>query len=291
MMTRLLLVILLVMPLYASHAQSKKKPPYKTAKAKNAQNKFLEKQFWLGFKAGVNLTDPVVLNRYTVLTPTNYSIGLAEKEYRSFDQMGSHASLEVTFYYKGFSISTQPTYSQSRFSYVNDYRWSNPESAGSGLTLNYEQEQRLDYADFPLIAKYEFTSNTLRPFIQAGVFYSIIVNANKSVKVSGIDQASGGVNSFTNEPVIVGAKDLFENYWGVIAGGGLNYNLGNVRVVLDVSYKMGMSNMANVKSRFSNDRLTGIGDVQDDLKTNQLVFSLGCLFPLRFLTSDFKSLD
>lgn len=290
-MTRILLVLLLVLPLTASYAQSKKKPPFKTGKAKSAQNKFLEKQFWLGFKAGVNLTDPVILNRYTVLTPTNYSSALAEKTYRSFDKLGSHASLEVTFYYKGFSISTQPTYRISRFTYFNDYRWSNPESAGAGLTLNYDQEQRLDFADIPLIAKYEFTGNTLRPYVQAGVFYSMIVNATKSVKVSGTDQASGGANSFTNEPVIVGAKDLFENYWGLIAGGGVNYNLGNVRVVLDVSYKMGMSNIANVKARYSNDRLSGIGDVQDDLKINNLMFSVGCLFPMRFLSSSFKSLD
>lgn len=255
------------------------------------QEKFLNKQFWLGFKAGVNLTSPVALARYSVFMPNNYNRNVTDKVYQTFNKVGGQATLEVTFYYKGISISAQPTYRSSRFTYHNEYTWNNPEAAGQALRLKFDQEQQLDYADLPLLVKYEFTQNTLRPFIQAGVYYSILVNATKGVTVSGTDNASGGTNNFENEPVVVGAKDLFTNNWGVIAGGGLNYNLGNVRVVLDISYHMGMSNIANVNNRFSNDRLSGIGDAQDDLKTNHLLFSVGCLFPLRFLSNNFKSLD
>lgn len=287
-MVRILLLLILIAPI--ASGQNKKKPSFNT-KARSDQNKFLEKQWWLGFKAGMNLTDANPEKRYTVLTPTNYSTTATDKAYDSYNKVGSQVSLEVTFYYKGFSFSTQPTYRHSRFTYANQFTWTNPENQAERLEMKFDQEQQIDFADFPLLVKYEFTANRLRPYVQAGVFYSMLVDANKSVEVSGVDYASGGTNAFANEPVIVGAKDLFENYWGILGGAGVNYNLGNVRLVLDIAYRHGISNIANVDNRFANDRLNGIGDAQDDLLLRNITISAGCLFPLRFLSSSFKALD
>lgn len=291
-MKKSLLLLTAILICLGTFGQSRKKPSGFNAKEKaKEQEKFLNKQFWLGFKAGINLSqaDPTV--RYSILSPTNYPIGTTNKVYDSFNKVGSQASIEVTFYYKGFSFSTQPTYLHSRFTYSNQLTWDNPENAKEQLILNYDNEQKLDYADLPFIIKYDITHNRLRPYVQAGIFYSILINATKSVTVSGQDYASGGTNQFTNEPIIVGAKDLFTNYWGLMAGGGANYNLGNVRLVLDISYRKGMSNIANTKNRYNNDRLSGIGDVQDDTKLNNIVISAGCLFPMRFLSNSFKALD
>ncbi len=211
--------------------------------------------------------------------------------YDNYSKIGGQASLEVTFNYKNFSISTQPTYRTSIFTYSNEFEWRSTENTNDHLILKYDQSQKVDYADLPLIIKYEITGDKIRPYVQIGVFYSLLVNATKTIDVSGTDFASGGVNQFSNESVIVGAKDLFDNYWGFIGGAGLYYNVGNVRLVLDASYHKGMSNIANVKNRFGNDRLSGIGDAQDDLKLNNIVISAGCVFPLRFLTKGYKSLE
>lgn len=271
--------------------QSRKKPA-NFKKGGDKLDKFLEKQWWLGFKAGVNLSEANPVSRYTVLTPTNYVSTLNDKSYDNFNKLGSQASLEATFYFKGFSFSFQPTYRHIRFTYSNEFNWDNPENATERLLLNFSHEQKIDYADFPLIVKYDITRNKLRPYVQLGVLYSRLINANKSLKVSGQDFASGGTNEFSNEPVIVGAKDLFnKSYWGLTGGVGVDYNLGNVRLILDVSYQLGMSNITNTKSRFGNDRLSGIGDVQDDLKLNNIVISTGVLFPLRFLSNSFTTLD
>jgi hypothetical protein len=124
-----------------------------------------------------------------------------------------------------------------------------------------------------------------------GINYSFLINANKKVTIENIDYASGGVNTYSKEPIIIGAKDLFTNYWSLTAGAGLNYNLGNVRIVLDASYWKGMSNVTNTNHRYSNDRLSGIGEAQDDLKLNSIVISLGVLFPMRFLSNSFNTLD
>lgn len=255
------------------------------------QNKFLEKQWWLGFKAGTNLAQAKAIKSYTVMVPTNYSEQLNAKSYDSFLKTGSQATLEATFYYKGFSFSVQPTYRHTRFTYFNQYRWYNNENSAETLELRYDQEQKLDFADFPFFIKYDILRDKLRPYVQVGIMYSMLINANKAVKISGTDYASGGTNQFANETIIVGAKDLFENYWSLAAGVGLDYNLGNVRVVLEGTYLKGMSNITNTKNRFGNDRLAGIGDAQDDLDLNNIVISAGVLFPMRFLSSSFKTLD
>ena len=289
-MKRILVVFLVLASVLLGQAQPKRKPGGLAAKP-SQQNKFLEKQWWLGFKAGTNLSQAVPIKRYTIMTPTNYALALTDKSYDSFGKMGFQAALEVTFYYKGFSFSTQPTYRHSSFTYSNQYQWTNSENPAEQLILQYDQEQKIDYADFPLIVKYDILRNKLRPYVQAGIFYSMLINANKSVNVSGTDYASGGTNQFANQEIIVGAKDLFDNYWGIMAGVGADYNLGNVRLVLDVSYWKGMSNITNVENRFGNDRLAGIGDSQDDLDFNNIVISAGVLFPMRYLSSDFKTLD
>src|SRR5690606_6373109 len=123
----------------------------------------------------------------------------------------------------------------------------------------------------------------------AGAFSAILVNANKSVTITGTDYASGGTNEFESEPIIVGAKDLFaKNHWGLMGGAGLNYHQGNVRINLDIVYLHGMSNISSTENRYGNDRLSGVGDALDDMTLDNLAISLGCLFPLRFLESGFK---
>jgi hypothetical protein len=289
-MMRSLLFLFLLAPV-CLWAQDKRRPNYNQRAKQGIQAKFLDKQWWLGFKAGSNLTDAKPTQRYSILTPTNYDPALNNKVYDAFTEYGFQATVEASFSFKGFLFSAQPTYRQSSFSYANEFEWDNPENSTDRLLLKYSQLQRLDYLDLPFIVKYEVAGNKLRPYLQAGIFYSLLLNATKEVVVSGTDFASGGTNSFQNEALIIGAKDLFENYWGVLAGAGVNYNLGNVRLTLDASYRMGQSNIANIRNRFSNDRLNGIGDAQDDLEIDNIVVSVGCLFPLRFLASSFKSVD
>ncbi|MEQ8303444.1 MAG: outer membrane beta-barrel protein [Cyclobacteriaceae bacterium] len=285
--------LLMVFLTGAVFGQAKRKvPPGFKKKAREQQNSFLDKQWWIGLTLGPNLTKAVPDGRYSVLVPTDYDIAQADKAYDGFSQLGSQATLEITFNYKGFGFSFQPTYRLSRFSYGSEFLWENTENAQETLQLNYKSKQSVDYADLPLIVKYEFTSNRLKPFIQAGIFYSVLVNASKTVERSGIDNGSGGNNPFTDPAVTVGAKDLFhKGYWGIISGAGVNYSLGNVRLVLDASYRIGMSNITNTENRFSNDRLAGIGDVFDDMKIDNIVISAGVLFPMRFLSTSFKSSD
>lgn len=290
-MKRILYLTVFSLLFLQATAQQKRK-----ATSFNKQNKeneqFLKKQWWIGLKGGVNLTKPVVERTYAIVSPTNYEPSNIVKKYESFKKIGNHATLEVTFYFSGVSLSFQPTYRSIRFQYSNHYEWLNSENTENRLELFYDQTQKVEYIDFPLIARYEFSGNRLRPYIQLGGYASKLINANKQVEITRIDYASGGENRTEDEPITIGATDLFaKNHWGWLAGAGVNYNLGNVRLNLDIQYKMGVSNISSAKNRYSSDRLSGVGDAMDDLKINTLAFSLGCMFPMRFLENGFKSLD
>lgn len=296
-MKRLSLLLLCCLLITAAVAQEKKRkkpssPAYKEKKAKE-DAKFLNKQWWLGLKGGANLSKVSVEKSYSAIAPTNYDFVDIAKQYKNFDLIGSQVTLEATFYFKGFSFSFQPTYQHTRFFYANSYEWTSLTETTNHVVLNFEQEQKVDHAILPLIVKYDITGNKLRPYVQIGVYSAMLINASKSVSIKGIDNAAGGVNEFTDESIIIGAKDLFaKNHWGIMGGAGLNYNLGNnVRLNFDVLYRHGMSNIVSTQNRYESDRLSGVGDVLDDLTLDNLAISVGCLFPLRFLSSGFKTLD
>jgi hypothetical protein len=294
-MKRLNLFLLCLLIVVGVFGQEKKRKPSAYNKQKQSQEdeKFLEKQWWLGFKAGANLSKANVEKTYSIIAPTNYEASTIGKKYDSYNLVGSQATIEVSFYFKRFLLSFQPTYQHSRFSYSNSFEWSSTDEIANHVQLTFEQEQKLDHAILPLIIKYDIYGNKLRPYVQIGAYSAILLNATKSVTTTGIDNAAGGENEFATETIDVGATDLFAKYhWGLMGGVGVNYNLGNnVRLNLDVMYKVGMSNISSTDNRYASDRLSGVGDAMDDLTLDNISVSLGCLFPMRFLSSGFKTLD
>ena len=294
-MKRLNLILLCLLIVVGAFGQEKKRKPsaYNKQKQNQEDEKFLEKQWWLGFKAGANLSKANVEKTYSIIAPTNYDPSTIGKQYDNYSLLGSQATLEVSFYFKRFLLSFQPTYQHSRFSYSTSFEWSATDEVNNHVQLTFDQEQKLDHAILPLIIKYDVYGNKLRPYVQLGAYSAILLNATKSVTTTGVDNAAGGENQFATETINVGATDLFAKYhWGLLGGIGVNYNLGNnVRLNLDVIYKMGMSNISSTDNRYGNDRLAGVGDAMDDLTLDNISVSLGCLFPMRFLSSGFKTLD
>lgn len=287
----ILISLALFLLAYTALAQRNQRRPANFNSQRNQAMVFLEKQWWLGFKAGFNLAEAVPESRYHVVAPVNYPSDVIEKQYDNFVAPGFQATFEVAFSFREWSISAQPTYRTAHFVYTNHYRWSQGKDARYSLELDYEQRNQLGYLDFPLVARYEFPLSGIRPYLMAGIYASRLIDADKEVTVRGVDHASGGENRFEQEPIMVGARDLFaKNHWGLVGGAGIFYNLGNIRLNLDVAYRQGMSNIASTSNRFKNDRLTGVGDAMDDARLHSIAISLGCLFPLRFLQSGFRSM-
>lgn len=282
-LTRLLIIVVLLGVMVSASAQNrKKKAP--------SQDPFLNTQWWLGFRGGTNLTSTSRENLYSSFSPINYESSEIRKTYESYNLPGIQAALEFSFYIKGFYISFQPGYINMRFRYKNEYEWTDQENQTNTLSLSYTHTQNLDYFEFPLIFKYEFTKTKARPFVQLGGYYATLLNAQKKVETTGTDNASGGTNDFENEEFTVGVDDLFlKSSAGILIGGGVNYDPGNVRLIFDINYRYGLHNVTNAQNRFSDNTLTSIGDVFDDISLRNLAFSVGALFPLKFLSKNYQS--
>lgn len=287
--TKWIILLLALLP-SISFAQVGRNKPIPASSIK--KNTFLETQWWLGIRGGFNLSAVTVNSRYSVIEPIDYNAILLSKDYQNYNRLGNQVGLDVSFYYKGFYICFQPGYRHTRISYQNEYFWFDRDNPGTEIELKYEHENRLDHLEIPLIIKYDIMGNKLRPFLQAGIFNAYLINANKTLDISGIDRASGGTNEFKTGTISTGASQLFNrSYWGLIGGAGLHYQVGNIRLVLDASYRHGMSDVTRASARFGSDSFAGVGEAQDDLSLNNITLSLGCIFPLKFLSSNFKSMD
>lgn len=289
------LLIILIFILYGTvetYAQFNKRRGQPSGRPDRTST-FLDTQWWLGLKTGVNFSEAVPEQRYAVFSSVNYAASALDKTYNNYKKMGMQAGIEVTFYHKGFSFSLQPNYRRQSFGYENQYTWTNPEVADRELVLHYTQEVNLDYMEIPLFIKYDILRRAkVRPFIQIGAYYAMLVGAEKAVQISGMNHASGGMNEFEGESLYVGAEDLFiRSSAGLLGGAGINYDLWKIRVIFDIVYRYGLHNISNAQNRYANNRLSGLGDTMDDITLNNLSFNLGFLFPLRFISQDFNAVQ
>ena len=149
-----------------------------------------------------------------------------------------------------------------------------------------------EYLTLPGYIRYDLLSGKFRPYIQAGFYYSRLIDARKTLATSGSDMASGGSGPFTTEEVTFGADDLFiKTNIGWAAGAGVHYDIWNVRLSLNILYRSGINNITNGGNRYSENPLTGTGDAMDDISLRNIDINLGCVFPLRFISSNLKAVE
>lgn len=266
------------------NAQYRKKP--------NELDKFLKTQWWLGLRLGASTTSAVPGDRYSGFSPINYSAAEGEKTYDDFSSLNGLAGIDITFYHHGFSFSLQPNYQRNKFTYSNDYSWSESANPSNSLDLRFEQDHLLDYIEIPIFVKYDLVQGKIRPFVQVGAYYSFVVGANKSIDISGTDSASGDIGPFETQTTIIGAEELFiKSSTGVAGGVGVSFDLLNVRLIFDAVYRHGLNNITNVSNRFSANQLVSIGDALDDVTLRNISFSLGLSFPLRFINKNNQSIN
>lgn len=269
-----------------SMAQKRDKPK----KPLNPNQKFLQTQFWIGLKGGPNLTKANPTEFYSTFEGLDFVDTELEKDYDNFKTLGSQVGLEFVFYHRGFSVAFFPNYSRFNFTYHNSYTYESASNPGDQVILNYDQKNHLEYIDLPLMFKYDLFQEKIRPFVQLGAYYSRLLNANKEVTIENNDIASGAVLPYQPPAIIVGAKDIFiGSSLGIMAGVGVHYDPGNVRLSMDINYRYGLNNIASASNRFSDNRLAASGDALDDLTLDNLTMNVGVFFPMRFISKSFNS--
>ena len=276
------LLVIGILCLASFGALGQKKPP------KNPLESFLDTQFWLGLKMGVNYTQAFPETIFAGFSPINYASDDLLKSYEDFSSSGAHMGLEMNFYHRGFSASFQPAFKRSRYSYSSAFSWVG-EQTNNQFETQYDVEQRLDLIELPLMIKGDIIrQGKIRPFLMVGGFYSLITSAQKDIDISQTDYSSGAPLESSNGRVTIGVKDAFENFYGIAGGAGVNLDYWNIRTVFEVAYKRSLSSAT--KAGVLQNELASLGDVNDELRLRDISVSLSFVFPFRFIDQQFKAL-
>lgn len=276
--------MLFLIPVHESNAQVHRKKP---AHASGLPSTNFEKtQFYIGIRGGLNITKATVQKSYSsFVSPTDPNEAY-KKTYNDYATATATFGLEFSFSFQKFTASFQPNYRRQTYSYSNTYEWQDANNAQNYLQVTYKQKTQLDYIELPVFVRYDVVSGAFKPFIQAGFYYAMLNSATKQLNIEGVDHSGGTSRDFSEPASTIGAKDLFiKSSIGAALGIGSSYKVGNVRLIMDATYRIGLNNISNIKNRYTSNALSGAGDITDDLKLNNITFSFGCLFPMKFLVS------
>lgn len=255
--------------------------------AKNPLESFLDTQFWLGIKMGINYTQAYPETRNVGFSPIDYNADSLRKSYDDFTLPGAHVGLEMNFYHKGFSASFQPAYKRSRYSYNSLLEWRG-EISSNRFETRYDVEQRLDILELPLMIKYDIIrSGKIRPFVMVGGFHSRILSAQKEVDITQIDYSSGNPITSDGGSTSLGVKDAFKPFSGVSGGIGVNLDYWNIRTVFEVGYKRSLTSATQPNAQ--QNELASLGETNDEIFLRDLNISLSFVFPFRFIDQQFKA--
>ena len=139
------------------------------------------------------------------------------------------------------------------------------------------------------MVKYDLIkSGKVRPFVQAGWQYSFLLDASKEASITQRDFITDPPQTYSGGQVNFGNGHAFTNYSGAIGGVGVNLDYLNIRTVVEITYQKGLSPVTSKSDPFAENQLVSLGDAQDQIKLNQLSFSVSFIFPLRFIDNTFS---
>jgi hypothetical protein len=281
----IVLSVFLLFSAFEGMAQKRKKPSTPSSKAQE----FLNTQWWLGIRGGSNFSQTTLIKSYSGLNPINYSDENLAKEYEDFVNPAFHVGLDITFYHKGFSIMSFPTFFRNNINYSSELRWSG-ESERDQYETSYEVKQSITFLELPVAVKYDIIGDKIRPFVMAGAFYAIAFDANKEVQIFETDYASGAPVEFDRANIKLNNKEEINNIWGVLGGVGVSFDFWNIRSIIDLQYRHSFQSAVNSETRFDENTFSSFGEVQDDYSLQNYSASLSFVFPLRYIDSQFKAL-
>lgn len=263
---------------------------------KNApRDAFRSSQAYIGLFAGPNFSNPGIDAVYSDFSMINAAGPDLLQDQKSYEPMSQNSGVQlgisgVFTLSNGISVAFSPAYQVTQYSYQSQFVWEDVENQANYLEFNFDHQQRLHYMSLPLLIRYAPLKAKLQPYIQIGAHYDRLLNAQKNVSTQGLDRASGGEVEFNYNPQSSEIGHLYINsHFGLIAGAGITYNLGTLIFSLDGQYRFGMHSITNGSTRFSGSRdLPGFGNVMDDISIRNVQITLGCYFPLKFLTKDFS---
>lgn len=243
------------------------------------------REFMVGFKVGVNFTQPIVMQSFNVLSAVDPAVlQSGNKSYRLFFRNpGYQYAFTVLYKVKeNLDVRFEPHFTTYNYSYQSSFFWENTGNNSERIDMTMLHKQTLKYIELPITARWLIGSGKLRPFTQAGGFVGIMQNAVKTADRTERYTNALGTSTLDAETISGGAGTLYRTLrLGVNGGVGLDYEINTIHLTLDVNLNLGFNNVTNKGTRYSAQQYSGgLYDVQDNLKLLVPSINLGILIPL-----------
>ena len=253
--------------------------------SKSHYGKFSESQWWIGLRIGLNQYKGTGDNTYTTATILSNDDSPKTTSYGKFDDLGWSLGLELTYDLPFLSFSFLPKFRVSTF----DYSWTITRTSSTETVMNiYNQETEIQSFSLPLQARCVFLQDKkFKPSLFVGAYIDIVNYSLASITTQEVQTNTVSNTSTTSEEsflnsIIISNKLNPINY-GVYGGVGFTYDINNIRVGLDMSYQVGLSNMADEDTRFNDNDLNTIDGALDDFKLQAMQVELTVGMPLKFI--------
>ena len=169
----------------------------------------------------------------------------------------------------GLSVNLDIFFSGKKFEYTNT-------SDAQYYSLSLKENQT--WMGFPLSLTYDFLqSKKLRPYIQIGAAYSVLLSAKSAVVRTYDDNSSADI---TGADVDVKSLRNSGNFW--LSGGlGVKYRVKKGMFLVNFTYFRGMQNMVDKSARYSNPELMyKYYHIDDDFTMDNYMISVGFLYSI-----------
>lgn len=242
-------------------------------------------KWWMGIKAGVNFTRVSSSNPYSVFEYYSAPVQDTKKQYGSFFK-NAGPNLGFTIAYSitpNIALSVQPSYQSYQFTYTSKYAWR--DTLKNENILENSSRTKLHYIELPLFFRYEYSFGKVQPHLQVGAYYGYMLNGKKTSTTEEKMKDLGGEVSIGSTLEDYNVNQLYiHSHYGLIGGLGVSVDLNYFRLSLECNYRYGLNNITNRKNRLEQQRMiNGTYDVPDDIKLQNIEFSLQCATPLDFL--------
>lgn len=247
----------------------------------SAQRYDRKNQFMIGLKGGVNFTNPLISQRYSVFAPgVSSKHGGEAKIYEKFmKNMGYGGGVAISYgITRNLTLTLEGLFYQYRLSYTNNYAWTDMQS-GPSVTLDRTYYKRLNYFEIPLMFRYDILARRVSPFIQAGVapafVHSVQANNRSQMQSSAMPSELEEQSAATDEK---GSYNRF--YLSAVGGAGLSFYAGKTMFLLGANGRYSILQPTSDLHRFSNGSASGNLDVQDKYRILNLELYLSVMFPI-----------
>lgn len=242
-------------------------------------------KWWMGVKAGANFTRVNVDEKFSIFEYYSTPAHDNSKQYKSlFRNTGPSIGLTLSYAATAnITISIQPSYISYHLGYTTQYVWK--DTLKNEYSITNTLKTKLHYLELPILFRYEYTFGKVQPYLQIGAYYSYLLNG-KNIAVSEEKRKdTGGEVSLDKrvEDYNVNQQYLHSLY-GLMGGAGVSVDVNYFRIALECNYRYGLNNITNRKNRLEQQRMiNGTYEVPDDIKLQNLEFTLHCSTPLDYL--------